>query len=329
MSNLTFDDVALIQPFSSVLSRTSPSLRTRLTKRYDINIPILNSPMDSVISLELAKVLSEYGSIPIFHREFPLDQLKDYEEQFFISVGVELDINTIRSLADNNPALIGINVDVANGHSLISLNTITQLKELLPGYEIMGGCVCTRWGYRDLVNAGSDVVRAGIGTGSSCNTRGVTGVGTPQFSTLLEIHKDVKRMGVPVISDGGIRTSSDIVKALVAGASSVMIGNLFAGTVESAAKKRNNPFGKLEAFYRGQASESYQVDNYGFVRTAPEGESAWIPCDYAANTLLDLLCGGVKNSMAYMDSLTIEHLTYTAEWQEVSNSYREESRVRI
>lgn len=329
MKGLTLDDVCIRPITSHIKSRLDPDISTNITKNLKVRIPIVNSPMDSVISIDLANILSNSGTIPIFDRQTLLSCLVDYNKCFFISVGLKFNIRVITAFLEANTNCVGINLDIANGHSILAIETVKQLKDLFPSINIMAGAVCTAEGYLRLVKAGADVVRVGTGPGSACLTRVITGVGVPQFSAISEIYEERKKEGIPIISDGGIRNSGDIVKILAAGADSVMIGRLFAQTLESKAKKKRKLFGKRMAFYRGQASESYQLSHYGNVRTTPEGESSWLSILGSANGLIMNLCAGLKTGMAYLDSMNLDELRKKTEFMEVTGSYLEESRARI
>ncbi len=155
---------------------------------------------------------------------------------------------------------MGACIDVAHGHSDRMFQFIQELKRTHPDKEIIAGNVCTAMAYHDLVNAGADAVKVGVGPGAACTTRMVTGFGVPQLSAIYDCAKIAEKLRVPLIADGGIRNSRDVVLALAAGASTVMIGKLFAMTSESAAPKRkseSSPTG-MEAKFRGQASEDFQ-----------------------------------------------------------------------
>ena len=146
------------------------------------------------------------------------------------------------------------------------MHFIEELKKKHPDKEIIAGNVCTAVAYHDLVNAGADAVKVGIGPGAVCTTRLITGFGVPQFTAIKDCAQIASKLRVPLIADGGIRTSRDVVLALAAGASSVMIGKLFALTKESAAPKREKN-GNIEAKYRGQASEDFQKEYFGCLKT--------------------------------------------------------------
>lgn len=329
----TFDDVALVPQFNNVPSRTEPSLETWLTKTLKMKIPLVCANMDTTISEELADVLLEAGSIPIFHRFTTMEQqeiwVKKYGQKMFISCGIQK-IDETRRLLDLGAA--GVCIDVAHGHSDRMFHFIGEIKKTHPNAQVIAGNVCTAMAYHDLVNAGADAVKVGVGPGAACTTRMVTGFGVPQFTAIYDCAKTAEKLRVPLIADGGIRTSRDVVLALAAGASSVMIGSLFSMTKESAAMKRESktsPSG-LEAKFRGQASADFQNDFYGGLKekTVAEGVDFWGPVTGSAVELMDKLLGGLRSGLTYGGARNIKELQRKAEFIEVTGSYMLESKPR-
>jgi IMP dehydrogenase len=329
----TFDDVALVPQFNNIPSRTEPSLESWLTKNRKIQIPLVCSNMDTVIGEDLADLLIGQGSIPIFHRfttlETQLGWVKKYQEQIFVSCGI-LKVDETRKLLDAGAA--GVCIDVAHGHSDRMFHFIEDLKKTHPDKDIIAGNVCTPMAYHDLVNAGADAVKVGVGPGAACTTRMVTGFGVPQFTAIYECAKIAEKLRVPLIADGGIRNSRDLILALAAGASTVMLGKMFAMTLESVATKRpsaQDP-SRMEAKYRGQASIDFQIDFYGGVKdkTVAEGIDFWGPVSGSARDLIDQLMGGLRSGMTFGGARNIKELQRKAEFVEVSSHYLQESRPR-
>ena len=186
--------------------------------------------------------------------------------------------------------------------------------------------------YHDLVNAGADAVKVGVGPGAACTTRMVTGFGVPQFSAIYECAKIAEKLRVPLIADGGIRNSRDLILALAAGASSVMLGKMFAMTLESVATKRPSEKDPtlMEAKYRGQASIDFQIDFYGAMKdkTVAEGVDFWGPVSGSAIDLIAQLMGGLRSGMTFGGARSIKELQRKAEFVEVSSNYLQESRPR-
>lgn len=336
---LTFDDVCLVPVYNNVSSRSEPSLKTVMAGNdLTIEIPIINSPMSSVINAELAGKLWTHGTIPIFHRFYNNEiQLRNEIDSyltkynggfFFISVGTKtVEELTLASMLyeDYRGKMIGICIDVANGHSSSVEDTIKKAKDYMSSIDVIAGSVCTARGTFDLIRAGADAIRVGIGPGSNCSTRMVTGFGSPQLTALMECAEEASRHGVPIISDGGIRGSRDIVLALAAGASSVMIGRLLAGTAESAAEKKQPmlTYMPCQALYKGQASASFQRE--GMI---PEGVERWIPVTGSVDQLIDELMAGVRSGLTYGGARDILELQRKAVFMPVSSTYLQESSPR-
>ena len=204
-------------------------------------------------------------------------------------------------------------LDIAHGHAEHSVQAVGEVREALgDGVEIVAGNVATAEGARDLAEAGADGVKVGVGPGSVCTTRVVAGVGVPQFSAVLECAEACAPLGVPVIADGGIRAGGDVAKAIAAGAETVMVGNLLAGTPESpgVVVARNGTRVKV---FRGMASAAATAarraadgdDPTEFTPVVPEGVEAVVPLRDAAALILHGLVGGLRSGMSYSDARTI------------------------
>src|SRR3989304_1509622 len=329
----TFDDISLVPQFNNVPSRTEPLLETWLTKKRKMGIPLLAANMDSVIGEELADILIQKGSVPIFHRfmdfETQCQWVKKYQENTFISCGIHK-LDETRKLLDLGAA--GVCIDVAHGHSDRMFRFIGELKKSHPGKDVIAGNVCTAMAYHDLVNAGADAVKVGIGPGAICTTRMVTGFGVPQFSAIYDCAHIAEKLRVPLIADGGIKSSRELVLALAAGASSVMSGKLFAFTKESAAQKRASESSptRLEAEYRGQASVDFQNEYYGGLKekTVAEGVDFWGPVAGSVEEVLADLLGGLRSGLTYGGARNIKELQRKAGVIEVSCHYLVESGPR-
>lgn len=326
----TFDDVALVPQFNDVPSRTIPELSTLLTKTTQIKIPLLAANMDTVINDPLADILLEEGSIPIYHRFSDFEDqkrwVKKYQNKTFISSGIH-QLEKTRELLDLGAR--GVCFDTAHGHSKLMMEHIEMIKTSHPDCQVIAGNICTAIGYHDLVNAGADAVKVGIGPGAACTTRIVTGFGMPQFSAIAECARLVKKLKVPIIADGGIRNSRDVVLALAAGANTVMIGKLFACAKESAANKVEID-GKMFVKYRGQASKDFQDEFYGGLKekTVAEGTAFQTPMLGTASEIIHDLLGGLRSGLTYGGACNIGELQEKAEFVVVTSNYMIESRPR-
>lgn len=235
-------------------------------------------------------------------------------------------------------ALVAMNVDAivvdtAHGHTSRVLEAVKSLRGRYPDLLIIAGNVGTGEGAEALVGAGADIVKVGIGPGSICTTRIVTGVGVPQFTAIVECARVAKRLGAPVIADGGIRYSGDIVKALAAGADAVMIGSLFAGTDESPGEKVIYQ-GRAFKEYRGMGSEGAMkggsADRYfqqGQGKFVPEGVEGLVPYKGSVRDIVFQLVGGVRAGMGYLGAEKISELQQRARFIRISYSSLRESHV--
>ncbi len=339
---LTFDDVCLVPQYNDVPSRTEPDTATWLTKNLEVDMPLVPANMDTVIGEDLARVIIENGGYPIFHRfastKTQISWVEYFEGLMFVSCGIN-EKSDILNILDAKPK--GVCIDVAHGHSDRMHRMIDRIKNHNPNIQVIAGNVCTPMAYQDLVNAGADAVKVGIGPGAVCTTRIVTGFGVPQFTAVQECAKIAKKLRVPIIADGGIRGSRDVVLALAAGASTVMIGKLFALTKESAAEKRVDhsvyspegvyPYGpELLAKYRGQASADFQNEFYGGLKekTVAEGTDFWAEVTGSAQDLIDDILGGLRSGLTYGGARNIKELQRKAEFMRVSDNYSAESNPR-
>lgn len=326
----TFDDVALVPQYNNVPSRTEPSLETWLTKNIKLQLPLLAANMESVISEQLADVLIRLGGMPIFHRFCDLETqkkwVKKYKEKTFISSGLG-SVEDVRILLDLGAS--GVCIDIAHGHSEPMLKYVSEIKKTHSHSAVIAGNVCTAMAYQDLVNAGADAVKVGVGPGAACTTRMVTGFGVPQFSAIKECASIAEKLRVPLIADGGIKSSREVVLALAAGASTVMLGKLFALTKESASVKKEIK-GVLHAKYRGQASADFQKDYYGGLKekTVAEGTDFWAEVTGSAEDLINNIIGGLRSGLTYAGARSIKELQRKAEFVEVVGGYLHESMPR-
>lgn len=226
-------------------------------------------------------------------------------------------------------------LDIAHGHSESAIEVVKEIKSKV-GIDLIAGNVATPEGVKDLADAGADAVKVGVGPGSACTTRIVAGVGVPQFSAVLDCSLTGAALGVPIIADGGIRSSGDIAKAIAAGASSVMLGNLLAGCKECPGRVVERD-AKLYKIYRGMASKGAAehrshldgqgiVNNWSNSSASAEGVEAVVPYKGSVIDLLRNLQGGLKSGMSYSDSLDIKEFQQKAQFVRITNAGLLESR---
>lgn len=220
-------------------------------------------------------------------------------------------------------------VDIAHGHSNNAINTVDMIKKAFSKCELIAGNVATGEGARDLINAGVDAVKVGVGSGSICITRIVTGSGVPQLTAVIDTVKVAKEFDIPVISDGGIRTSGDAIKALAAGASSVMVGSIFGGTDESPGKTIVR-HGKKFKMYRGMASfyaslgRKYREEGAEVIDAEdpndyiPEGVEAMVPYKGSVTDIIKQLVGGLRSGLSYCGAKDIQQMQMNAEFVKIT-----------
>jgi IMP dehydrogenase len=332
---LSYNDVCLVPQYNNVDSRTEPLLDTWLTRNVSVKMPLVAAPMDTVINAQLARKLREHGTLPIFHRFTTVEQQKEWIDEFgqncFISTGindVDKTIELLKYSGVNGPAK-GVLIDVAHGHSSRLIEYVQKIKRSNPNIEIIAGSVATEMSVQDLYVAGADAIRVGIGAGSACTTRLVTGYGLPMFTCVRECARIASKLRVPVIADGGIEHPKDIAIALAAGAMTVMMGKKFAMVEESAAPKVSVD-GKLMVKYRGQASANFQKDYYGGVKkgTVPEGMDFSVPCSGTADELIEYYLGSLRSAFTYAGARDIKEFQRKAEFVKVGAGYMGEAHVR-
>lgn len=254
---------------------------------------------------------------------------KDSKGRLRVAAGVGVTVDTferIQALVDAN--VDAIVIDTAHGHSKGVLNTLRETKKRFPDLEVVVGNIATAEAALDLVKAGADGVKVGIGPGSICTTRVIAGVGVPQLSAIYDVHKALKGTGVPLIADGGLRYSGDIVKALAAGAHSVMAGSLFAGVEESPGEtiiyngrkfKTYRGMGSIEAMQKGSKDRYFQDVEDDIKKLVPEGISARVPYKGTLYEVIYQMTGGLRAGMGYCGAASIEDL-HGARFTRITNA---------
>lgn len=222
-------------------------------------------------------------------------------------------------------------IDTAHGQSKNVLDTIRNIKDAFPDIQLIAGNVATYEGTEDLIKAGADCVKIGIGPGSICTTRVVTGIGVPQITAIMEAYRAAQKYGVPIIADGGIKFSGDVAKALAAGGNVVMMGSLFAGTDESPGEeifvegrrfKAYRGMGSLGAMSAGSSDRYFQS---GTTKYVPEGVEGRVPYKGLVGDIVFQLVGGVKSAMGYMGAKDLKTLRSTAKYVKITQASLAES----
>lgn len=328
---LTFDDVLIMPARSDVRSRRDPKLTSKLTKNISLDTPIISANMDTITEYDMALAMNQLGGLGILHRfisaEEQASQARRLKEagvkNISASVGVGDDFKTrAQALVDAGTNIITI--DIAHGHSVQMIETMKWLKDKFPQVDLIAGNLATPDAARELIESGADAIKVGIGPGSMCTTRIITGCGVPQMTAIALCAEVAESYGVPVIADGGIRTSGDMVKAFASGASVVMLGSMLSGTIETPGEIKN---GKKQ--YRGMASRSAQDSWRGGVPEgmAPEGESTQVTVKGHVKDVILEVTGGIRSGMSYVNATSIAEIKDKALFIEMSASGISESRA--
>tara|TARA_R110002049_G_scaffold144822_12_gene307102 strand:- start:1823 stop:3298 length:1476 start_codon:yes stop_codon:yes gene_type:complete len=249
------------------------------------------------------------------------------------AVGVTGDvIDRITALV--NVGVDAVVIDTAHGHSKAVVETLKKVKATFPELQVVVGNIATKEAAKALAEAGADAVKVGIGPGSICTTRVIAGVGVPQFTAVLEVATALKGTGVPVIADGGLRFTGDVVKALAAGANTVMAGSMFAGVEESPGEtiiyegrkfKAYRGMGSIEAMQKGSKDRYFQDMEDDIAKLVPEGISARVPFKGSIAEVIYQLVGGLRAGMGYCGSATIEELQEKSQFIRITNAGIRES----
>ncbi|BBE31359.1 inosine-5'-monophosphate dehydrogenase [Tepiditoga spiralis] len=225
-------------------------------------------------------------------------------------------------------------LDSAHGHSKNIIETLKKIKNEYPNIPIMAGNIATKKAAKDLIEAGADAIKVGIGPGSICTTRIIAGIGVPQLTAIMDVFEIAKEHNIPVIADGGIRYSGDIVKALVAGAKSVMIGSIFAGTDEAPGEtiiyggrkfKTYRGMGSIGAMEKGSKDRYFQSEIEESEKLVPEGVEGMVPYKGGVKDIIYQLLGGLKAGMGYNGAETIEKLRENSEFIKITPASMQES----
>ncbi len=328
---LTFDDVLLVPKKSEVKSRRDPRLQSQITKKYSFETPIISANMDTVTEAPMAIAMHQMGALGILHRFMSItEQAAEVAKvkaagvpYIAASIGVGDDIED-RTAALLNAGVKIITIDIAHGHSVMMIDTVKWLKDKAPDIQIIAGNVATPEATAELIAAGADAIKVGIGPGSMCTTRIITGCGMPQLTAIALCSEAASESQIPIIADGGVKTSGDIVKAFAAGASSIMLGSMLAGVIETPGEIKN---GRKQ--YRGMASKAAQVSWRGGVPEgmAPEGESTSVWIKGHAKDVLSEICGGIRSGMSYLNATSINEIKENGCFIEMSAAGAHESRA--
>ncbi len=352
---LTFDDVLLVPGYSDVLPKDVDT-RSSLTRRISLAVPILSAAMDSVTEARMAIAMAREGGLGVIHKnfspedqaaevhsvksvdctDFPAHATKDARGRLRVAAAVgpgpDRDARVAALVAAGVDAIV---VDTAHGHSRGVLGAVAYVKKAFPDVDVIAGNIATAEATRALAEAGADAVKVGIGPGSICTTRVVAGVGVPQITAIADCAKEAERAGIVVIADGGIKLSGDVTKALAAGARTVMIGSLLAGTEEAPgevvlvsghAYKSYRGMGSLGAMQRG-SKDRYGQGSTADEKLVPEGIEGRVPYRGPIQAIVHQLVGGVRSGMGYVGARTVDELREKGRFVRITSAGLRESHV--
>lgn len=326
---LCFDDVLMVPQFSEITSRNNVDISTKLGS-IPLTLPIVSSNMDTVTEHEMALAMSKRGGAGILHRFASIDNQSFWLRNLrssqirprIISIGLDVNWSMLDFLVSEYD-LDAVCVDIAHGHHTKVLSLILELRESMPDINIIAGNVATGEAACQLVEHGANIIKVGVGGGSVCSTRIVSGHGVPTFQSILDVHQALTEKGVrdkvSIIGDGGFRYPSDIVKALAAGADAAMLGSLLAGTDE-AAGERIVEDGIAYKTYRGMASFEVQKEKRTDRKPRVEGVSAKVPYKGPVSDTLDNLSAGIRSGFSYSGASNLAELRAKAEFVVVTGN---------
>lgn len=344
---LTFDDVLLVPQYSEITPDMA-DVSTKLTNTFKMNVPFLSAAMDTVSEHKLVTALALAGGLGVIHKNMSIadqakevEMVKNYEfdnekykralidKKGRLCVGAVIGVTA--DMMDRVHALMDAGVDVfvldsAHGDSKNIINAIKNLRLEYPSMELIAGNVATYEGALDLMKAGASAVKVGMGPGSICTTRIIAGIGVPQLQAVMDCARASKEMNIPIIADGGIKYSGDVVKALAAGANTVMLGGLFAtceeapGDIYESNGKKYRTYrgmGSIEAMAKGSTDRYFQTGHKKFVA---EGVQGIVEVKTTVEELVFQLIGGLKAGMGYCGSKDIPTLQEKGTFIKITNN---------
>jgi len=339
---LTFDDVTMAPKYSEVLP-SEVDTSTKLSDNLKLKIPLITSAMDTVTESKMAIAIAKAGGIGVIHRNLnikkQIQEIRKVKKKNLLvgaAVGAgPLELKRAEAILKENIDLIV--VDTAHGHSKKVAEIIKAIKKKkTKKTTLCAGNIATAEAAKFLIKHGADIVKVGIGPGSICTTRLVAGIGVPQLSAIIDVKKGIKNKKIKIISDGGIKYSGDIAKALSAGADAVMIGSLFAGSLETPGKliKRNGKLyksfrgmGSVGAMNKGSADRYFQKKQKDASKYVPEGVEGFVKYKGNVKNIIYKLIGGLKSSMGYLGAKKVTLLKKNPNFVKITKAGFYESMV--
>jgi len=330
----SFDDVLLVPQKSNIKSRSEVDISSKLSK-HEFRLPVIASPMDTISGTRMALEMSNQSGLAVLHRYNTVAEqvemvsyIKDVKRGAKIAAAIGMTGDYFDRAVNLFEAGVRIMcIDVAHGHHSMMQTALKKLKDAFgESVHLMAGNVATLEAFEDLSEWGADSVRVGIGGGSICSTRIVTGHGLPTFQSILECAKT--SYDTKIIADGGIKTTGDMVKALAAGADFVMVGSLLSGTDETPGEVLVGAKGEKYKEYRGMASKEAQRSWRGKSST-PEGVSTVVPYKGPVRNILEDFDGGIRSGLSYTGVRNIKELQNKRHFVLQSSAAQLESNTHI
>jgi IMP dehydrogenase len=356
---LTFDDILLLPGYTDFF-RSDIDLSTQITKHISIKMPLVSSPMDTVTESRLAITLAKLGGLGIIHRNMTIeDQVAEAQKVLEENLPVGVAIGASPGYEKRVEALVagGVNllvIDTAHGFAKYVIDALRSIKINYPHIDVIAGSIATADGARALIDAGADGLRVGMGPGAICTTRVISGMGVPQITALQSVVPIASQAGIPVMADGGIKYSGDMVKALAVGANTVMMGSFFAAAEEAPGRtvvlrreqvphrfrsifqtdkneylfKAYRGMGSIGAMKRGgevHSEEEFHGKSYEDGVLIAEGVEGLVPVKATVRSLVDQALGGIRSGMYYVGAKTIPELWEKASFIQITQASLTES----
>ena len=338
---LTFDDVLLLPQYSSIVPANT-NINVNLSDTLNLKIPFISSAMDTVTESKMAIAMAISGGMGVIHRNLKIkkqcDEIKKVKkkrQRVGAAIGTsQTELIRAKELIEAGADMIVI--DTAHGHSNNGLKMLGNIKKYTNKITICVGNIATSEAAKKLYDSGADIIKVGIGPGSICTTRMVAGIGVPQITAIMQVFKTLKGKKIKIISDGGIKFSGDIAKALAAGADAIMMGSIFAGTEESPGRKfkikgkfykQYRGMGSIGAMSAGSANRYFQKNYKDKAKFVPEGVEGRVEYKGKVSKIIYQLQGGLRSSMGYIGAKNLKEINKKAKFVKITKAGFYESMV--
>jgi IMP dehydrogenase len=332
----SFDDVLIVPKYNKIFSRKEVKFKTKVTRNYEIEIPIIAANMDTICEEQMAISLGKLGGLGVIHRFMPIEEqaeqverVKNHNLIVAAAIGVKDAKKRLEALVESEVDIIVI--DIAHGHSKYAGKTLDFIKENYPDIDVMAGNIATKDAAEYFLSKGADAVKVGVGPGSLCTTRLMAGAGVPQLTAIMDVYEATKGE-IPICADGGIKKPADLTKAIGAGADTIMSGYLFAGTQETPGEiiEKNEKKFKL---YRGSASYDVSIKKARLDGDKDkevisiEGEKTIILYKGPIEPIIKKFLGGLASGMTYIGAKEMKNIIGKADFKRITNEGIKESRA--